>query len=75
VLERLTAPAAREETKAVEPKPQEPAMNRARLDALTKSAEPAAQSAQPEPAPTAAPAVDLSKANDKLSSLLNKPKE
>jgi ABC-2 type transport system ATP-binding protein len=75
VLERLTAPVTREEAKPAEPKSQEPAVNRARLDALTKTAEPTPQPAKPEPAPTTAPPVDLSKANDKLSSLLNKPRE
>jgi ABC-2 type transport system ATP-binding protein len=75
VLERLTAPAAKDEARPVEPKLPESAVNRARLDALTKAAEPAPTQAKPEPAPAAAPSVDLSKANERLSSLLNKPKE
>jgi ABC-2 type transport system ATP-binding protein len=75
VLERLTAPVPKQEPKPDETKPLEPAVNRARLDALTKAAEPALQPAKPEPAPATAPSVDLAKANEKLSSLLNKPKE
>jgi len=72
VLERLTAPATKPEVNQADAKPQEPAVDRARLEALTKSAEPAPQPAAPESAPATAPPVDLSKANDKLSSLLRK---
>ncbi len=75
VLDRLTAPATREEASPVEPKQPEPAGNRARLDALTKATETAPLPAKPEPAPATAPSVDLSKANEKLSSLLKQPKE
>ncbi len=75
VLDRLTAPATREEARPVEPKQPEPAGNRARLDALTKATETAPLPAKPEPAPATAPSVDLSKANEKLSSLLKQPKE
>jgi len=74
VLERLTAPAARPEVLPAESKPQEPAVDRARLEALTKTAEPTPRPATPEPVPATAPPADLSKANEKLSSLLNKPK-
>ena len=72
VLERLTAPASKPEAKPAEARPQEPAVDRARLDALTKPAEPALQPSAPEAAPTTAPPADLSKANEKLSSLLGK---
>src|SRR6185503_8810992 len=72
VLERLTAPAAKTETKPAEAKQPEPAVDRARLEALTKAAEPPPQPSPPQPA--TAPPADLSKANEKLSSLLNKPK-
>ena len=75
VLDRLTAPATREEARPVEPKKPEPAVNRARLNALTKATETAPLPAKPEPAPATAPSVDLSKANEKLSSLLKQPKE
>ena len=75
VLDRLTAPATREEARPVEPKQPEPAVNRARLNALTKATETAPLPAKPEPAPATAPSVDLSKANEKLSSLLKQPKE
>ncbi|HEU0009727.1 MAG TPA: ABC transporter ATP-binding protein [Verrucomicrobiae bacterium] len=72
VLERLTAPAAKPEARPAEAKPQERAVDRARLEALTKAAEPAPQPAAPETTPAPAPPADLSKANEKLSSLLGK---
>jgi ABC-2 type transport system ATP-binding protein len=77
ILERLSAPQA---TAAPEPKAPQPAdaVDREKLDALTRS-----EAEAPAPAPTvetAAPApekpkADLTKANEKLSSLLGKPKE
>ncbi|HEY2952167.1 MAG TPA: ABC transporter ATP-binding protein [Verrucomicrobiae bacterium] len=72
ILERLTLPAtAAKEEKPPEPEPAQK-IDQARLEALARPAEPAL----PEPAPTpeSAPSVDLSQANEKLSSLLNKPK-
>ncbi len=74
ILERLTLPA----TQASEPTPApalQPAVNQARLDALARPNESPATAAVPAPAKETALAVDLSKANEKLASLLNKPKE
>ena len=69
ILERLAAPAPKIGT--VEPViPATPSGNDARLEALTRPA--AATSVEPKPEPE--PEVDLAKANEKLSSLLNKPK-
>ena len=69
ILERLAVPAPR--TEATEPvAPAKPAANDAKLDALTRPAPAAPVEAKPEPEPE----VDLAKANEKLSSLLNKPK-
>jgi ABC-2 type transport system ATP-binding protein len=80
VLERLSAPqTAPEPAPAVPVAPTlEEVSDSAKLAALTKGSAPAVSPA-PQPAPASAPAetsapkVDLSKANDKLSSLLNKP--
>ena len=73
VLERLTAPAAAQPvTPAAGPTPPAtPPVNDQKLAALAKpvAAQPAAAPAQPAPAP-----ADLSKADEKLSSLLGKPK-
>jgi ABC-2 type transport system ATP-binding protein len=74
VLERLTMPAA-------QPKPVEPApvfqpvttVNESKLQSLTQAAPPPAPA--PAPAPKPEPAVDLNKANEKLSALLGKPNE
>ena len=73
-LERLTLPAAGQKGQA-EPaeSPVTETVDEARLRALTRPAEPTSarpKSAAPEPAPPA----DLSQANEKLSSLLGKPK-
>ena len=69
ILERLAAPAPKIE--AVEPViPATPAANDAKLEALTRPA----PAAPVEPKPEREPEVDLAKANEKLSSLLNKPK-
>lgn len=77
ILERLAAPAPVEPVRVVVAPSSEPAVNTQKLDALTKAAP--AQTAAPAPAPAApvpAPAakVDLKKADEKLSSLLGKPK-
>lgn len=79
VLERLTAPAAAE--KPAKPSVSaEPAVNQAKLDSLSRperagseTVAPTASPAPATPAPESKPA-DLTKANEKLSSLLNKPK-
>jgi ABC-2 type transport system ATP-binding protein len=72
VLERLTVSAAQQPAEAVPaPKPVEK-IDESKLQSLTQSAAPLpAAAAAPEPAP----AVDLNKANEKLSSLLGKPNE
>ncbi len=69
ILERLAAPAPRVE--ATEPAvPATPSANDARLEALTRPA----PAAPVEPKREREPKADLAKANEKLSSLLNKPK-
>jgi ABC-2 type transport system ATP-binding protein len=65
ILERLSAPQPPAAPPAA-PAPA-PSVDEHKLDALTRAAEPA-KSPVPEPAP------ELEKANEKLSSLLNKPK-
>jgi ABC-2 type transport system ATP-binding protein len=71
ILERLTAPAPKVE--AAEPvAPATPSANDAKLDALTRPSATAAVEQKPKAEPE--PEVDLEKANEKLSSLLNKPK-
>ena len=72
ILERFTAPSSPADTKAVAtPVPTE-TVDTQKLAALTRSAavEPPAKPSAPEPARPA----DLSKANEKLSALLGKPK-
>ena len=76
ILERLASPKA---VQSVVP-PQPPASSAAapkvdnkKLEALTKAAEPAPKPDKPRPAVEEKP-VDLSKADEKLSSLLGKPK-
>jgi ABC-2 type transport system ATP-binding protein len=73
ILERLTLPAVAESTEA--PPATEPVrqVDQAKLEALTRPSESAAAPAAPSAAEPEKP-VDLSKANEKLSSLLNKPK-
>lgn len=82
VLERLTTPAPVREPERAAAAPA-PAVNQAKLDSLAKperaGAEAGAPSAAPTPAGSSAPApegkpADLAQANEKLSSLLNKPK-
>ena len=72
ILDRLTLPAAAREPTPVTAATPEPAVDTAKLAALAKAAEPPATPAKPEPE-TAKPA-DLSQADEKLSSLLGKPK-
>lgn len=74
ILERLTLPAAAPETAKLEPAPS-PAgsVHEQRLEQLARPAEPA-QSTVSAPAAEPAQPVDLSKANEKLASLLDKPK-
>jgi ABC-2 type transport system ATP-binding protein len=70
LLERLTVPQASAQapiqTPAADP------VNREKLDALTRAKE--ATPATPAPAPEEKTAAELDKANEKLSSLLGKPK-
>jgi ABC-2 type transport system ATP-binding protein len=82
VLERLMTPALVREPEKPVVAPA-PAVNQAKLDSLAKperaGSETSAPSAATTPAQSAAPApdvkpADLAKANEKLSSLLNKPK-
>ncbi len=70
ILERLTLPQA-EQAPAAPARPAAPAVNEKKLDELTRAAEPAPSAAKA--AATEQP-VDLAKADEKLSSLLNKPK-
>jgi ABC-2 type transport system ATP-binding protein len=71
LLDRLAAPAASSPAPAPTAAPAE-TVDRAKLDALAHPAEPVA----PAPAPAAAPAkaAELEKANEKLASLLGKPR-
>ena len=80
VLERLTAPTSAKEPEKTVAVPAAPQVNRAKLESLARperagseSGVPAATPPQTPAAPEARP-VDLAKANEKLSSLLNKPK-
>lgn len=67
VLERLTANKSKEAPAPAPAEPEMPRVDASRLAALGKS-EPA--TAVPAPAPEVKPAVDLAKANEKLSGLL-----
>jgi hypothetical protein len=72
MLERLTVP----QTQPVAPAtttPSSPSVDEKKLESLTK-AEPAVPAPKPSPAAQEKP-VDLSKADEKLSSLLGKPKQ
>jgi len=71
VLEKLTLPQAATTVPGPVEEPK-PAVDEKKLESLTK-AEPAVQEAKPTPAATEK-LVDLSKADEKLSSLLGKPK-
>jgi ABC-2 type transport system ATP-binding protein len=73
LLERLTLPTAAPKAEEAKPAPATPALSDAKLADLTKPASAETAPAAPPPAPEskpAAPAEDLSKANEKLSSLL-----
>lgn len=73
ILERLALPEiAKPEVPPPAPPP-EPALNEQKLETLTKAAEPAPPPSQPIPAAKEKPA-DLSKADEKLSSLLGNKK-
>ncbi|MBI2926869.1 MAG: ABC transporter ATP-binding protein [Verrucomicrobia bacterium] len=67
ILDRLAKPAEPAQPIVVTA-PQQPAIDEAKLDQLTKAAPPAAPAAEP------AEPVDLAKADEKLASLLGKPK-
>jgi len=71
VLERLTTPKPSPTPTPVRTE-SKPAMDEKKLDALSKPAEPVATPSKP--APTEAKPEDLAKADEKLSSLLGKPK-
>ena len=71
ILERLTSPQPEPAAPASTTPPVE-TVDQKKLDALTKTAEPTPPG-KPSPAPEEKPA-DLAKADEKLSSLLNKPK-
>jgi ABC-2 type transport system ATP-binding protein len=80
VLERLAAPAPAKEPPPAIPVPAAPLVNQAKLESLIKSERAGQEPGAPPPAPSPALAtpetkpVDLSKANEKLSPLVNKPK-
>jgi len=80
VLERLTAPSPAKESIQPLAAPAVPPVNQSKLDSLAKpesaGRETIAPAAAPRPTPAAPEAkpADLAKANEKLSSLLNKPK-
>ena len=74
ILERLALPETARPAARPQPVPQtEPGVNEQKLKTLTKATEPAVSPVKPGPSPKEEPA-DLSKADEKLSSLLNKPK-
>jgi ABC-2 type transport system ATP-binding protein len=75
ILEHLALPETARSTAISQPAPRvEPKVDEKKLEALTKSAEPAPPPAKPAPVAEQVQPVDLSKANKKLSSLLGKPK-
>ena len=79
VLERLTAPAPAKEPEPAIAAPAVAQVNQAKLESLARPDRAGSETGAPAAAPTPAPGsetkpVDLSKANEKLSSLLNKPK-
>jgi len=76
VLERLTAPAAVNAPPIKPSEPAVPSVDSKKLDALTHSAPVIAPETSPSAVPAASetPKADLSEANEKLSSLLGKPK-
>jgi ABC-2 type transport system ATP-binding protein len=75
ILERLTLPqAAPSAAQPAASAARTPKVDEKKLEALTKTAEPPPSPARPSPAAEEKP-VDLSKADEKLSSLLGKPKQ
>ncbi len=80
VLERLTAPAPAKESEKPGLASAEPPINKTKLDSLAKPERAGSETGAPGSAPKQAPSApeakpaDLAKANEKLSSLLNKPK-
>jgi len=75
VLDRLTAPPRVKEPAQPIAAPTAPQVNQARLESLARPEPAESLNAAPTPAPASeTKPVDLSKANEKLSSLLNKPK-
>ena len=79
VLERLTAPVPAHEPARTIAAPDVPQVNQAKLESLARpdragSETGVASTAPAEASPEGTKPVDLSKANEKLSSLLNKPK-
>ena len=75
ILERLALPETARPTAVLRPASQaEPKADDKKLEALTKAAEPAPPPAKLAPAAEREQPVDLSKADEKLSSLLGKPK-
>jgi ABC-2 type transport system ATP-binding protein len=73
MLDRLTVSAPKPAAEPVAASTPAPAVDEAKLKSLAQAA-PVPKPAS-APAPAAAPPVDLNKANEKLSSLLGKPKE
>jgi ABC-2 type transport system ATP-binding protein len=72
ILDRLVMPTSPEPILTPPPSPV-PAIDTAKLDALTKTKDAGASTA-PEPVPHPAPPADLTQANEKLAGLLGKPK-
>ena len=71
ILERLTLPQAPQATPSLAPAPAK-TMDGEKLEALTRATEPIRPA--PAPAPEEKKVADLEKANEKLSSLLGKPR-
>ena len=73
ILERLTLPTTKlEEPPSSPPAPTIVPADDSKLKSLTKAAEPATPAAAPPPTPAPEKSADLSKANEKLASLLGK---
>jgi ABC-2 type transport system ATP-binding protein len=72
ILEKLALPQPTAQP-VTKPKPDAPKMDEKKLEAMAKTSAPLPTPAKPAPVPEAKPA-DLSKADEKLSSLLGKPK-
>jgi ABC-2 type transport system ATP-binding protein len=73
ILDRLALPETARPVANLAPASRaEPAVNEQKLDTLTKASEPV--TSPPKPAATRAEPADLTKADEKLSSLLTKPK-